>query len=251
MRIFSFLCLLPWIAACSGSDDAPETFDTGDSSLLDSTPSGDTSSPDDTSSSGAPTDVTGEATTYTVSVWADNWSSMYIDGTLVMEDSVPITTERSFNEEVFVVTATPPFQVAVELKDFKETDSGLEYIGEPNQQMGDGGYIAQFMAADGTVALVSDSTWRCMVTHEAPLNKECESSSDPDADCLFETTETPENWTEPDFDDSSWTMASTYTEAEVSPKEGFDRVDWAPSAELIWGDDLESVNTLLCRVTVE
>lgn len=48
-------------------------------------------------------------------VWADNWSSMSIDGTVVMEDSVSIDTESSFNA-------------------------------------------------------VSSREWRCMVTHEAPLN---------------------------------------------------------------------------------
>lgn len=44
-------------------------------------------------------------TTYRAEVWADNWSSMYVDGVLVMEDSVSITTERSFNEEVFTFEA--------------------------------------------------------------------------------------------------------------------------------------------------
>ena len=39
----------------------------------------------------------------------------------------------------------PPIRltIAIEAKDFKETDSGIEYIGERNQQMGDGGLIAQ------------------------------------------------------------------------------------------------------------
>ncbi|MBH0053119.1 hypothetical protein I6E74_02910 [Salinibacterium sp. SWN139] len=33
--------------------------------------------------------------------------------------------------------------IVIEAKDFKETDSGIEYIGLANQQMGDGGLIAQ------------------------------------------------------------------------------------------------------------
>ena len=32
-------------------------------------------------------------------VWADNWFALYVNGKKVGEDSVPITTERSFNSE--------------------------------------------------------------------------------------------------------------------------------------------------------
>ena len=76
-------------------------------------------------------------------VWADNWFALYVNGELVGEDSTPITTERSFNAETIVFTATYPLTIGIEAKDFKETNSGLEYIGERNQQMGDGGIIAQ------------------------------------------------------------------------------------------------------------
>ena len=77
-------------------------------------------------------------------VWADNWFATYANGELVGEDSVPITTERSFNAETFSFDAGYPLTIAIEAKDFKETDSGIEYIGLDNQQMGDGGFIAQF-----------------------------------------------------------------------------------------------------------
>jgi hypothetical protein len=39
--------------------------------------------------------------------------------------------------------------------------------------------------------------------------------------------------------------------SDVSPKEGYDEVSWDPSAALIWGTDLESHNTILCRFLVE
>ena len=38
-------------------------------------------------------------------VWADNWFAFYLGDTKVAEDSVPITTERSFNAETFVFDA--------------------------------------------------------------------------------------------------------------------------------------------------
>ena len=75
---------------------------------------------------------------FVAEVWADNWFALYVNGELVGEDSTPITTERSFNAETITFTATYPLTIAIEAKDFKETDSGIEYIGERNQQMGDG-----------------------------------------------------------------------------------------------------------------
>ncbi len=189
---------------------------------------------------------------YLGEVWADNWSSMYVGEELVMEDSVSINTERSFNQETFSFDATRPFQLNAVLKDFKETDSGLEYIGEANQQMGDGGYIAQITDRDsGEVIAVSNSEWRCLVIHEAPLNKDCEDSADPDTDCLFEVTDEPDGWKADDYDDSAWEAATEHSEADVSPKDGYDQISWDASAALIWGADLEADNTILCRVTVE
>jgi len=46
-------------------------------------------------------------------------------------------------------------------------------------------------------------------------------------------------------------QASVYSEREVSPKDGYDRIDWVDDARLIWGSDLEQSNTILCRLTVE
>ena len=135
-------------------------------------------------------------------MWADNWMAVYVDGQLIGEDSVPITTERSFNAEVFALEASYPFTVAIEAKDFKETDSGLEYIGEANQQMGDGGVIAQITAtATGEIVGVTDASWATLVVHQAPLNPECESDPDPNATCEFVITETPSDWTAVSFDD--------------------------------------------------
>ena len=58
-------------------------------------------------------------------------------------------------------------------------------------------------------------------------------------------------WRDADFDDSAWVSASEYSEAEVSPRLGYEEIDWDPSASLIWGADLETHNTILCRVAVQ
>ena len=189
--------------------------------------------------------------TYRIEIWADNWMSVSVDGVLVGEDSVPITTERSFNAETFTFEASLPFTVAIEAKDFKETDSGLEYIGESNQQMGDGGIIAQITdVVTGEVVAVTDADWSALVVHQAPLNPECEDDPDPDSTCEFSIIETPADWTASGFDDSAWGAATEWSAAEVSPKDGYSEIDWVPSAQFIWGADLEIDNTVLLRTTV-
>ncbi|MEP1535852.1 MAG: PEBP family protein [Paracoccaceae bacterium] len=194
------------------------------------------------------------AETFSADVWADNWFEMRIDGAQVAEDSVPITTERSFNAESFTFEAERPFVIGVVAKDFKENDTGLEYIGARNQQMGDGGLILQIKDASGVNVAVSNDAWQCVVIHSAPLDKSCEGSSNPVAGegaCTFEASEEPGGWDTADFDTSDWPQASVYSAREVGPKDGFDEITWVDDAELIWGPDLEQSNTVLCRLTVE
>lgn len=197
--------------------------------------------------------IAATAETYSADVWADNWFEMRINGEQVAEDSVPITTERSFNAESFTFEAEAPFVIGVVGKDFKENDTGLEYIGSRRQQMGDGGLILQIMDAAGKTVVVSNADWQCFVTHTAPLNKACEKVSNPvagQAECTFEILDEPAGWDTAGFDASGWADADVYSEAEVSPKMGYDEISWDKSAELIWGPDLEQSNTVLCRLEV-
>ena len=81
---------------------------------------------------------------------------------------MPITTET------ITFDATYPLTIAIEAKDFKETDSGRKYIGERNQQMGDGGIIAQITdTSSGDVAAAANAAWFSLVVHRAPLIKDC------------------------------------------------------------------------------
>lgn len=194
------------------------------------------------------------AETFAADVWADNWFEMRINGQKVAEDSVPITTERSFNAESFAFEAKRPFIVALIAKDFKENDTGLEYIGSRRQQMGDGGVIAQIRDANGTTVAVTDKGWQCFVTHTAPLDKSCAREKRPVAGrgaCGFETRAEPNGWDRPGFDASRWQSASVYSKSQVRPKDGYDRIRWDRSAAFIWGPDLEQSNTVLCRLVVE
>lgn len=195
-----------------------------------------------------------EARSKTVEVWVDNWFEMYVNGDRILEDSVPITTERSFNAETATFKAKLPLTIAIMAKDFKENDTGLEYIGTGRQQMGDGGLI--FQVKDATtekVIAVSDKTMRCLVIHRAPLGTSCSNEKTPVAGqgaCAFKETAIPTNWTSPDFDDSTWPTATEHSVQAVGPKDGYDDISWDSSAKLIWSDDLVKDNTLLCRLPV-
>ncbi len=189
---------------------------------------------------------------FMLEAWADNWFAAYDGETLIAEDSVAITTERSFNGERAYFDGAYPLTLNFVLKDFKENDSGLEYIGARNQQMGDGGFIAQITdTSTGAVVGVTAASWKCLVIHEAPLNKSCEGSGDPLAECERRVEEEPADWKASDFDVSGWGAATVHSASAVDPKGGYDDIDWAGDAELIWGPDLESDNTILCRVIIE
>lgn len=188
-------------------------------------------------------------------VWADNWFAFYSGDRLIVEDSTPITTERSFNAEAFVFNADYPLQLNVLARDFKENDTGLEYIGARNQQMGDGGLIAQLAdARTGSSIAVTNADWRCLVIHEAPLDRSCADEEEPvvgTEPCTFRARAEPDGWRGADFDDSAWPRATEFSAADVRPKGGYDAIDWVAEARLIWSGDLETHNTVLCRLTVE
>lgn len=197
---------------------------------------------------------TAQAETFSTDVWADNWFSLSVNGTQVAEDSVSITTERSFNAESFSFIAKRPFVLGLTAKDFKENDTGLEYIGTNRQQMGDGGVILQIKDESGQTVAVTNEDWKCMVVHHAPVEKSCAKETNPVAGegaCGFQVTKEPTDWSAANFDASSWPAATEHSERSVSPKDGYDKISWDSAAQLIWGPDLETDNTMLCRLVVE
>jgi len=188
-------------------------------------------------------------------VWADNWFSLYLGEELVLEDSVSIKTERSFNAESFSFQADYPIVLNLVAKDFKENDSGLEYIGTRKQQLGDGGLIAQFRDADsGKLIACTNSEWRCLVLHHGPHDESCAQQASPVAGvgpCAFTTIEEPEGWRNVDYSTTDWDAATEFSEREVRPKDGYDGIDWDRQAKLIWSEDLQKDNTILFRIVIE
>ena len=187
---------------------------------------------------------------FTAEVWADNWFALYVNGTLVGEDSVPITTERSFNKETINFTASYPLTIGIEARDYMETESGLEYIGSDRQQMGDGGLIAQITDDTGAVVAVTNDLWEAWIVQSAPLNPSCEKSSDPATECVSDRLAPGFDWYTPGYDVSGWAHATEFSASEVSPKEGYDEVTWDPAASLIWSGSLTQDNIILFRHVV-
>jgi hypothetical protein len=188
---------------------------------------------------------------FTAEVWADNWFSLYINGKLVGQDSVAITTEKSFNSDRITFTASYPFTIAMVTKDFKQNDTGLEYIGTDRQQMGDGGFVAQFTdTSTGKVVASTNSSWRGLVVHQAPLNVSCEKSKTPDTECTSRISAEPAGWSQTSFNDASWSSASTYSKEQVGVKDGYNDISWSSNAQIIWTSDLEIDNTILWRYVV-
>lgn len=194
------------------------------------------------------------AVRFQMDAWADNWFAAYLGETLLVEDSVPITTERSFNAERVTFKADYPLRLNFVLKDFKENDTGLEYIGKPRQQMGDGGFIMQLTDMNtGKVVAVTNATWTCTVIHTAPLDPACAKETKPlagVAPCTFRDLGEPLGWKRIGFDDSQWKATTIHSAAAVSPKGGYGQIKWDANAQFIWGPNLKADNTVLCRVTV-
>jgi len=243
-----------FIASCSSGSTSTVQVDTTaamDATTTSAIVTNSTVTPSETAIESSTTVVKSTQSTFTAEVWADNWFSLYINGKLVGEDSVPITTEKSFNSERISFTTSYPFTIAMVTKDFKQNDTGLEYIGTDRQQMGDGGFIAQFTdTSTGKVVAYTSSAWRGLVIHQAPLNVSCEKSSKPDVDCTSRSAAEPSGWTQSSFNDSSWTTANTYSKEAVGVKDGYNNISWSSNAQLIWTSDLEIDNTILWRYTV-
>ena len=195
--------------------------------------------------------ATAKSSTFQAEVWVDNWFALYINGKKVGEDSVPITTTKSFNSEKIKFTATYPFTIGVIAKDYTENSSGLEYIGQPKQQIGDAGLVLQIRdVTSGKIVSTTDKSWKTLLINKAPLNPECVTSNNPIQDCKFANTAQPANWATSSFKDSQWGNATEFSEKEVGVKEGYFDISWSPDVKLIWTSNLKLDNTILIRKTV-
>jgi phosphatidylethanolamine-binding protein (PEBP) family uncharacterized protein len=191
-------------------------------------------------------------TDFKIDFWADNWAAVYVNGVKVAQDPVPITTVKSFNKVSATFKATYPLTIAVIAKDYVENNSGLEYIGAANQQIGDAGLIVQIHETkSGKFVAGTNQFWKSLVLFKAPLNPECVTSNTPIQTCKYSLVSAPSGWYGTKYSDVKWLSSTVYTEGQVGVKEGYNEVTWDSKAKLIWSKSLTQDNTVLFRTTVK
>lgn len=169
--------------------------------------------------------------TVRVSVYADNWFALYINGRLTAVDPIPFTPH---NVVSFEILPEYPMTIAILAKDNADPKTGLEY----GNQIGDGGLIVKF--SDGTS---TDSRWKAKSFFKGPLNRDARNPR-------VEHLPIPDQWWAPEFDDHTWGAATEYPEERVAPKEAFYQADFK-GAKFIWSADLDLDNTVIFRTRIE
>lgn len=184
-------------------------------------------------------------------IWADNWFALYVNGRKIGEDSIPFNTERSFNSDAISFKATYPLTIGIVARDYVENASGLEYIGKPNQQIGDGGIIAQIRdLSSGNIVGSTNKDWKVYLINKAPLNEACAKSTVPLQECKASVTKIPTNWYSASYKDSSWENATEFSPSAVGVKNGYFDFKWAQGSSLVWSSDLRLDNTVLLRAKI-
>ncbi len=205
-------------------------------------------------------------TEITAYLFADNYYEFYVNGTFAGRDPVGFTP---FNSAAARYQAQYPVTYAVLLVDWEEfIGVGLE---ERNGfHIGDGGFIAAF--SDGNV---TSADWKCRMFYAAPLDdascvvedvngiadsSACSSSdttvacvsNDPENSCQAYHQTLPDNWASPEYDDSNWPSASTYSADDVTNADGFRNYENTlfSGASFIWTSNLNLDNQVVCRATV-
>jgi len=208
---------------------------------------------------------------FTAYIFADNYFELYVNGILIAVDAVPFTP---FNASVVKFSADLPVSLAVMGVDWEEnlglgSEAGRGAAFAP----GDAGLVMQVQDQDGATAAITDSTWRAQTFYVSPLaQRDClavdgmnrDSSACP-TDNVADGTgfsaafwDIPAGWMQPDFDDSDWPAAVTFSNdtVGVNNKPGytnFTEIFDAPQADasFIWSSNLVLDNLVFMRKTIE
>lgn len=208
---------------------------------------------------------------FTAYIFADNYFELYINGKLLTVDPVPFT---KFNSNVVRFTAERPVTIAIMMVDWEENlGLGSENNRGKAFHPGDGGLVAQFQDKNGNVVSNTNGNWRAQTFYTSPLNERAclvvdgqnRDSSACQTDGADDGTSfsaahwaVPGNWMMPDFNDTIWPNATTYTNDTVGVKNkaaftNFTEVFDTPGADadFIWSSNLVLDNLVLLRSTFE
>lgn len=202
-------------------------------------------------------------------IFADNYFELYVNGKLLTVDPVPFT---KFNSNVVRFKAARPVNLAIMMVDWEENlGLGSENNRGKAFHPGDGGLVAHFRDASGDTVSITDASWRAQTFYTSPLNtRDCllingsiRDSSACSTDGVDDATgfeaahwAVPTDWMMPDFDDSVWPEAVTFTNETVGVKNkpaftNFIDVFDTPGADalFIWSSNLVLDNLVLLRTT--
>ena len=213
----------------------------------------------------------GGAEEFTAYIFADNYFELYVNGKLLAIDPVPFT---KFNSNVVRFAADRPVTIAVMMVDWEENlGLGSENNRGKMFHPGDGGLVAHIQDANGKTVAITDSSWSAQTFYTAPLNdRSClvvdgqtRNSSACSEDGVDDATNysaahwaQPDDWMMPEFDDSIWPAAVTFTNDTVGVKnksaftnfeEVFDTT--GADADFIWSSNLVLDNLVLLRKTFD
>ncbi len=169
--------------------------------------------------------------TIKANIYADNWFILYINGELVVVDSISFIPHNVISVDIL---PTYPMTIAVMAKDNADPKTGMEYA---NTNIGDAGFILKF--GDGTV---TNAHWKAKKFSWGPIDRDTRNPR-------VENLPIPDNWYAVDFDDSAWGYAKEYSEEAVKPKQPYFDHDFQ-GATFIWTDDIDLDNTVIFRHAV-
>jgi len=195
-------------------------------------------------------------------IHADNYFELYVNGTFVARDSIPMTP---FNSSVVRFKARYPMTYAIMGIDWEtHLGVGMEYS---TYNVGDAGFIAYFSDGNGT-----HTDWRADVFYIAPLDDpSCVRVTPAGRDSTFCTQGVrtncaqkdpntckslhftiPPDWTSPKFNDSRWPAAIFWPAAAVTNQQAYTGyTKLFGDAEFIWTRNLRLDNLVLARYTAK
>lgn len=213
----------------------------------------------------------GGAEEFTAYIFADNYFELYVNGILVAVDPVPFTP---FNANIVKFTADRPVSLAIKGVDWEENlGLGSENGRGSPYAPGDAGIVMQVQDAQGQTVALTDDSWRAQTFYVSPIsdracliaNGQLRDSSACSTDAVTDGTgfsaafwDIPQGWMKPEFDDSDWPIAVTFTNETVGVRnkpaytnftELFD--DPSADAQFIWSSNLVLDNLVLLRGTID